>query len=195
MFKNTFHQSGFLSLYYSLGSKPLQLWQTHEGKDDGGVIHDVVDPQIQSKCLEIASENISSCFISCPALNSRTLGIRLPYVNLVVKNLNKYFSFEVEVMDDKDTVRRFRISNFQEETRCQSFICTLPLRMEEDWNIIQVNLADLTKVAYGTLYAETRRITVNGSCRLRVLFFADNAYSQEQLPPELRLFIPNRERK
>jgi hypothetical protein len=188
MFKNTFHESGFLSLYYSLGSNPLQLWDTHTGPQ--GTIKEVIDEEIHSRCLEIASENISNCYVICPGVRDRTLGIRLPYFQMVVKNLSNYFSFEIELLDDKNNVRRFRASNFQTSTRCLEYICVLPLRMEEGWNILQFNLAELVKTVYGVQFSEVLRITINANCRLRLVYFADNLYSQDQLPPELKLFIP-----
>ena len=44
---------------------------------------------------------------------SEALGIKLPYIVLVVKNLKKYFTFEVQIKDDKNITRRFRASNYQ----------------------------------------------------------------------------------
>jgi hypothetical protein len=73
----------------------------------------VADEHISSLTLEIVSPNLSDTYISCPPRPDRTLGIKLPYLVLLVKNLNRYFSFEVEVLDDKGTKRRFRASNFQ----------------------------------------------------------------------------------
>jgi hypothetical protein len=32
---------------------------------------------------------------------------------MIIKNLKKYFSFEVTVLDDKGVKRRFRASNYQ----------------------------------------------------------------------------------
>lgn len=32
---------------------------------------------------------------------------------MIVKNLKKYFTFEIQVLDDKNVRRRFRASNFQ----------------------------------------------------------------------------------
>ncbi|KAI4351425.1 hypothetical protein L6164_005794 [Bauhinia variegata] len=34
-------------------------------------------------------------------------------------------------------------------TRVNPYICTMPLKMDEGWNQIQLNLADLTNIAYG----------------------------------------------
>ncbi|XP_040994656.1 cilia- and flagella-associated protein 20 isoform X3 [Juglans microcarpa x Juglans regia] len=109
MFKNTF-QSGFLSILYSLGSKPLQIW---DKEVVNGHVKRLQDEDIQSNVLEIVGSNIQSTYITCPADPSATLGIKLPFLVVIVKNLKKYFTFEIQVLDDKNVRRRFRASNFQ----------------------------------------------------------------------------------
>ena len=66
--------------------------------------------------------------------------------------LKKYFTFEVQVLDDKNVRRRFRASNYQSTTRVKPFICTMPMRLDEGWNQIQFNLSDFTRRAYGSNY-------------------------------------------
>merc|ERR1719194_153999 len=63
------------------------------------------------------STNISTTFISCPVDPQKTLGIKLPFLVMIIKNLKKYFTFEVQVLDDKNVRRRFRASNYQSTTR------------------------------------------------------------------------------
>lgn len=71
------------------------------------------DEDIQSNVLEIVGSNVQSTYITCPADPAATLGIKLPFLVLIVKNLKKYFTFEIQVLDDKNVRRRFRSSNFQ----------------------------------------------------------------------------------
>lgn len=66
----------------------------------------------------------------------------------------------------------------------------MPMKMDDGWNQIQFNLADFTRRAYGTNYVETLRITVHANCRLRRIYFSDRLYSEEELPPEFKLFMP-----
>lgn len=66
----------------------------------------------------------------------------------------------------------------------------MPMKLDEAWNQIQFNLADFTRRAYGTNYVETLRITVHANCRLRRIYFSDRLYSEEELPPEFKLFMP-----
>ena len=96
MFKNTF-QSGFLSILYSIGSKPLQIW---DKKVRNGHIKRITDPDIQSFVLEIVGTNVSTTYITCPADPRKTLGIKLPYLVMIVKNMKKYFTFEVQVRNN-----------------------------------------------------------------------------------------------
>jgi len=83
MFKNTF-QSGFLSILYSIGSKPLQIW---EKEVRNGHIKRITDNDIQSSVLEIMSTNISTTFITCPVEANKTLGIKLPFLVMIIKNV------------------------------------------------------------------------------------------------------------
>lgn len=133
MFKNTF-QSGFLSVLYSIGSKPLQIWNKQVSQHVAGCVgtHGVIvgvftkvrnghikritDNDIQSLVLEIVGTNVrwgwytwvdwyvhlyvvscSTTFITCPADAAKTLGIKLPFLVMIIKNLKKYFTFEVQV--------------------------------------------------------------------------------------------------
>lgn len=186
MFRNTF-QSGFLSILYSIGSKPLQIW---DSKVKNGHIKRITDQDIQSSVLEIMGTNVSTSYIVCPADPKQTLGIKLPFLVMIIKNLKKYFTFEVQVLDDKGVKRRFRASNYQSTTRVKPFICTMPMRLDEGWNQIQFNLSDFTRRAYGTNYVETLRVQIHANCRIRRIYFSDRLYSEEELPPEFKLFIP-----
>ncbi|WZZ29464.1 hypothetical protein YC2023_012865 [Brassica napus] len=156
MFKNTF-QSGFLSILYSLGSKPLQIW---DKEVEDGHVKRCHDDDIQSNVLEVVGSNIQSTYITCPADLSATLGV------------SELLTFKYSV------------------TRVKPYICTMPLKMDEGWNQIQLNLPDLTRRAYGTNYTETLRVQVHANCRLRRIYFADRLYLDEELPPEFKLYLP-----
>ncbi|XP_078790858.1 cilia- and flagella-associated protein 20 isoform X2 [Oryzias latipes] len=154
MFKNSF-QSGLFSILFSIGSKPLQIW---DEKVRNGHIKRVLDDDIRSHVMEIEGVNVCTTYITCPADPKKTLGIKLPFLVMIIKNQKKYFSFEVQVLDDKNVRRRFRASNYQSTTKVNSFSCTMPMRLDDGWNQIQFNLSDFTRRAYGTNYSETLRV-------------------------------------
>ncbi|CAI2163231.1 10068_t:CDS:2 [Funneliformis geosporum] len=195
MFRNTF-QSGFLSILYSLGNKPLQIWHTEtKSQNEESHVSRVTDDDIKSPVIEIVSPDITSTYVTCPSQLNRTLGIKLPILVLVVKNFKKYFTFEVQIMDDKNIKRIFRASNFQPTTRVKPYICTMPLRMDEGWNQIQFNLADFTRRAFNSNYVETLRVQIHANCRLRRVYFADRVYAEDELPPEMKLWLPEEKKK
>ncbi|XP_058510380.1 cilia- and flagella-associated protein 20-like [Solea solea] len=186
MFQNTF-QSGLLSILYSVGSKPLQIW---EAQVKNGYIKRITDADINSSVLEIAGVNISTTYITCPADPQMSLGIRLPFMVMVIKNLERYFTFEVQVIDDKNFRRRFRASTYVSTTRVNPFNCTMPLNLSDGWNHIQFNLADFTRKTYGTQYVETQRVQINANCRIRRVYFSDQMYPEEELPQEFKIYLP-----
>lgn len=149
----------------------------------------------QSFVLEVVGTNVSTTYITCPADPRKTLGIKLPYLVMIVKNMKKYFTFEVQVLDDKNVRRRFRASNYQSTTRVKPFICTMPMRLDDGWNQIQFNLADFTRRAYGTNYVETLRVQIHANCRIRRVYFSDRLYSEEELPAEFKLYLPVQQNK
>lgn len=169
-----------------------------------GHIKRLTDPDIMSSVLEIMGTNVSTTYITSPENPKQHLGIKLPFLVMIIKNvcicltcilwvfckLKKYFSFEVQVLDDKGIRRRFRASNYQRSTRVKPFICTMPMRLDDGWNQIQFNLSDFTQRAYGTNYIETLRVQIHANCRIRRIYFSDRLYSEQELPSDFKLFLP-----
>jgi hypothetical protein len=75
------------SILICVSDEPLQLWN----KSFEGDIRFVSDEDLQSDVLELLdTENlIGKCFISCPQHKSLTLGITLPVVMMIIKNVCK----------------------------------------------------------------------------------------------------------
>ncbi|CAG9563901.1 unnamed protein product [Danaus chrysippus] len=185
MFKNTY-QSGLLSIFYSCGSDPLAIWDTEV---QNGHIKRLTDNEVNSIVLEIVSTNVATTYISCPKKN-QVLGIRLPFLVMIVKNLKRYFSFEITILDDKNMRRRFRISNFQSTTKIKPFCTSMPIGLSGGWNQIQFNLADFTRRAYGSQFIETLRVQVHANARLRRIYFSEKLYTEEELPQDYKLYLP-----
>ncbi|KAF2881121.1 hypothetical protein ILUMI_25032 [Ignelater luminosus] len=186
MFSNAF-QSGFISVFYSVGSNPLSLW---DKSVRNGHIRRVVDDEVKSLVLELSGTNVATTYITCPIKARASLGIKLPFLVMVVKNMKKYFTFEIQVADDKDMRRRFRVSNFQSTTKVRPFCTTMPIGLSPGWNQIQFNLADFTRRAYGSTYLETVRVQIHANARIRRIYFSDRLYGDDEMPHEFKLFLP-----
>lgn len=185
MFKNTY-QNGLLSIFYSCGANPLAIWDM-EVKN--GHIKRITDNEVNSIVLEIVSTNVATTYITCPK-NNQVLGIKLPFLVMIVKNLKRYFSFEITILDDKNMRRRFRISNFQSTTKIKPFCTSMPIGLAGGWNQIQFNLADFTRRAYGTQFIETLRVQVHANARIRRIYFSEKLYTEEELPQDYKLYLP-----
>ncbi len=60
-----------------------------------GHIKRITDPDIQSSVLEIMGTNVSTNYITCPADANKTLGIKLPFLVMIIKNVNPQFEREL----------------------------------------------------------------------------------------------------
>lgn len=87
----------------------------------------MTDEEVHSLVLEIMGTNVATTYITTPIDPRGSLGIRLPFLVMIVKNMKKYFSFEITILDDKDMHRRFRVSNFQSTTRVGLFCTCMPI--------------------------------------------------------------------
>lgn len=73
-------------------SKPLQIWDKCVRN---GHIKRITDPDIQSSVLEIMGTNVSTNYITCPADANKTLGIKLPFLVMIIKNVRQFFLFTI----------------------------------------------------------------------------------------------------
>ncbi|GAW81471.1 transcription factor IIb [Plasmodium gonderi] len=190
MYRNKY-QPNVLSLLLSAGSKPLDLWKTKTKK---GCVRKVLDDSIKLSAIEIMSENTSDSYIYTAPEKFTSLAITHPFIVLIVKNMNKYFSFRISLMDDKNCRRTFRISNFQTVTRLSNKWCTMPMILNEGWNIIQINLKEYTEKAFKTKYVETTGIQINASVRIRCIYFCDKIYNNDELKEEFKIFFKKKEK-
>ena len=88
----------------------MQIW---DKEVVNGQIKRLQDEDIQSNVLEIVGPNVNTTYITCPADPVATLGIKIPFVVMIVKNLKKYLTFEIQILDYKNVRRCFRASNYQ----------------------------------------------------------------------------------
>lgn len=185
MFRNSC-QRGRLTIFFSVGSKPLNNWETH-CKD--GYITRFLDPDIKSMVLEIGGVNVSTTYMTCPPGN-KVLGITMPFLVMIVKNMKKYFTFEITILDETGTRRRFRVANFQSQTQILPLSTVMPINLADGWNQIQFNLYEFTQRAYNKHFVEVQKLKINANIRLRRIYFTEKLVSDDDLPPEYRIYFP-----
>ncbi|XP_052898166.1 cilia- and flagella-associated protein 20-like [Anopheles moucheti] len=188
MFRNAF-QHRFVTVFSSGGSKPLSIWDVHT---KNGHARRVTDEHTRSLAFELTGVNVATTFMVAPCAPCPSLSIKLPFLVMLVKNMKKFFSFEIQILDDRQSLRRLRFSNYQSVTRVDNFSTFIPLSLSPGWGQIQINLADFTRKAYGTNYVETVRLQIHANVRIKRIYFCDQLYTNDETPPELRLFQPIR---
>ncbi|KAJ2709798.1 hypothetical protein H4R19_004065 [Coemansia spiralis] len=185
MLRHIYH-SGIVTVLNSASSQPLQLWATARG-EGGHVAVEEDDDEVDGPVLCLRSADLQHTFVCIPRSAGETLGIKLPFLVMVVKNTGHLFGFEAEVADSCGAVRRLRPANYEAEAHIGNDVARLPLRLDDGWNYLTFDLARITAQAYGTQFREARRVTIHASACLRLVLFADRVVPEEELPRELRL--------
>jgi len=75
-----------------------------------------------------------------------------------------WFINMLQMLDDSNVRRRFRASNMTCTTKVRPFVCSLPLKLTDGWNNIQINLVELTQRLYATQFIEATRLEVSCCC-------------------------------
>lgn len=65
------------------------LYKYGTNKVRNGHIKRITDADIQSSVLEIMGTNVSTTYIQCPSDKEKTLGIKLPFLVMIIKNVSQ----------------------------------------------------------------------------------------------------------
>lgn len=89
---------GFISLLYSIGDNPLELWSKYVSSE--GRVRRIEDESLNGdRVIEIRGPDDSTFLtnISCPANPIDSLNIKLPVLVIIVKNLKARFRIDFQV--------------------------------------------------------------------------------------------------
>lgn len=111
----------------------------------------------------------------------------LPYLVMQVKDVDRFMSFEVTVVDHEKRIRKLVASNKQSMARVKAYECSMPLTLKKGWNYVCLDLPDLTQRAFGTQYQRTKNVTLRANCRVLRVYFQDRRYEDVELPAFLRV--------
>ena len=111
----------------------------------------------------------------------------LPYLAFQIKNLDRFLRVVLKVRDSHDKTRTLILSNKRTTIEVDHSICQLPVQMGTGWQYWNLDLHDIIRRCFGTTYVIVTDITVHGSTRIGKIYFQDQAYSDAELPPYLRL--------
>lgn len=111
--RNSFHRSQ--SFNYPLEEIRLKCMPIYHSSSD-------ILKSIQSRwAWNIYKSKRNITFIAAPAASNLSLGIKLQFLTLILKNMHKCFSFEIPIRDDENQLQRYQASNFKSCTRSSTF--------------------------------------------------------------------------
>uniref|UniRef100_A0A674N7K3 CFA20 domain-containing protein n=2 Tax=Takifugu rubripes TaxID=31033 RepID=A0A674N7K3_TAKRU len=180
---------GFHTILYSMEGSPLKFWK-QEVKH--GNVECITDEELKTLAIEVQGKDIQTTSISCPSDPEDSLGIRLPFFNLLIKKTGEDWCFEITVTDDKNVRWQIIQTTFRKDTKAMAHVACVPLRLSTSWERISIDLAKVTHALFGTKYMETSKIKIYANCRIRRVFFTDRLYSDQELPGDFKVNIIER---
>lgn len=112
----------------------------------------------------------------------------LPFLILHLKDLNKFLSVEIAVVDDTRRVRRITATNRVSTARIEADAATIPLLLDHGvWNYVCLPLHTLSSNAFGAVFKYCKEVSVTANTVLGRAFFTDKQYEDAELPPFLRV--------
>jgi len=79
----------------------------------------------------------------------------------------------------------FMTNNVERLPSISTSVARIPLRLEECWNFLEINLQTLCRDAYGTDYEALQRVTIYPNCHLRRVYLQDRHYDNDDIPIEM----------
>lgn len=109
--------------------------------------------------------------------------------NLITANdLTMIFYFLCTKITDKKKFRRrfsFLTYNLEKLPSINANMARIPLKLEECWNTLEINLQAFCRMTYGTDYEALQRMIVYSNCRLRRVYLQDRHYDHNEISIEL----------
>lgn len=120
-----------------------------------------------------------------------------------------------QVIDDEEIQRRLKLTTLRKEMIKMEFVAWVPFALSTSWELIIVNLVDVTRIVFGTKYKETVKIQVSvgrssiapcshshltshfrsfplqihANCHIRSVYFSDRVYTYQELPKAFKVNI------
>lgn len=140
----------------------------------------MTDEILNQPCVEITGPESLVTFPTQSAL---------PQLVLMLRHLEKFMSFQIEIQDTTKTYRILQFSNKVSIARVSATRAILPLDLvtSSEWQYLPIQLDELTSLCFGVTYAATVQIQIKATCRILKIFFQDQPYADIQLPEHLKV--------
>lgn len=148
-----------------------------------GIIKRVTDPELNSTVIELSGSNIQNNFLFLPKQPEDLVNAdqHFSFLTLYIKPISKNMCFEFSVLDSNGIYKRFRLSTLTNIAKVRSNTCNIPLKLDQFWNKITLDLTELTKKCFRSNFQKFARFQINANVFIRKIFLSDQAYTDEKL--------------
>ena len=169
--------------------------KTHKNKNPenarsaSSAIGIINDAEAASPVVTLESNELfDKTWIMFPDQNNKFIGTPYPFLVLQIKNMHKFVAFEINICDESNKHKVLICSNKQSLARLMDNKCSLPLKLEDGWNIIVIDLESLCKRVFSAKYKHCNRIKLFSNCRVRKVYFSKQLYREQDLPEEYKIY-------
>eukprot|EP01083_Nonionella_stella_P256832 879778_1 len=166
----------------------LQGWKCEKKAMEHASIRIINDAEVASPVVTLESHVFDKTSIIFPDNKSKFIGTPYPFLNLQIKNMNKYIRLEIIISDESNNQKIFVCTNKQSLTRLIHNKCSLPLKLENGWNIIVIDLESLCKRVFNVKYKHCNSIQMFANCRVRKIYFSKDLYQEDEVPDEYKIY-------
>jgi len=105
----------------------------------------------------------------------------------ILKPLSPIYSLCMKITDKEEYRRRFSFMtyNIEKLPNISANVARVPLKLEECWNILEIDLQTLCRKAYGTDYRALQKLIIYPNCYLRRVYLQDRHYKHDEMPVDV----------
>eukprot|EP01083_Nonionella_stella_P178773 632588_1 len=166
----------------------LQGWKCEKNGRSASSIRIINDAEVASPVVTLESNEFEKTCIVFPDNSHSFIGTPYPFLVMQIKNMNKYMGFEITISDETKKQRTFWSTNKQSLTRLMDDKCSLPLKLDEGWNIIVIDLESLCKRVFNSRYKYCNNIKLFANCRVRRIYFSKDLYQEDDIPEQYKIY-------
>jgi len=99
----------------------------------------------------------------------------------------------MKIIDKQQYRRRFSFMTYNVERlpSINASVASIPLRLDDCWNFLEINLQTLCHQVYKTDYEALQRVMIYPNCHLRRVYLQDRHYNDDEIHVELHQAVFN----
>jgi len=112
---------------------------------------------------------------------------RVIFSNPPIPFVKPTYSLCMKITDKEEYRRRFCFMtyNIEKLPNISANVARVPLKLDEGWNILEIDLQTLCHKAYGTDYRALHKLIIYPNCYLRRVYLQDRHYKQDEIPVDI----------